>query len=406
LPDPVQDSTTGDQDRGLLDFQREAPEVLGRVCRAFGQVIENLPGPIRRAADVQRVLGLDKALGWQLFRIGSGADPIEAGPLVPRPAPLAKALKAAARCGVPGPVIAEASEAAEVFEDLVERHAGHRSAFDAMARGLAQGEAEQVQLKDRRAAFRANRNIWGISAQASYSCLIYHASEQPGMQDSVLVAGQLGLQRLRPDARISVGYLWSVHKSEDAARPVGARVTAQQHVDFIEDFSTSPLPVLSVREVEPKVMEATLDLRGVGRAGAVTYFARHTARAASGENTPWWGAIGTCRVPAEVAVHDVMIPRGWSAPSSASAAVYGNLQDPRRAGARDSGDRLPCALTLAHLGQDLARLQNPSIPRCPELVAAVLCGMAWQDATYDLFRCVMEYPILHAGIATRVDAAR
>jgi hypothetical protein len=390
----------------LGHFEQEAGDVLRRVCRAIGQVIEQLPGPIRRAADVQRALGVDKALGWQLFRVGSGSDPINAGPHLPRPAPLAKALRAAARCGVSTETIDEASDAAAEFERLVERHAGHRGAFDAMARAIATGNDEQVHLKDRRAAFRANSNIWGINALASYSCLVYHDGEHAGTEDSVLVVGQVGLHKLRPSAKFSVGYQWSVYKSTGGVNDTRTRVAAQREVEFLEAFSTSPLPVLRTREVEAGVMEATLELRGVGRSSAVTYFTRHIARAASEHSTPsWYGGNMTCRIPVELCISDILVPRGWCDPTTASVSVYGNLQDVRRVGARDPADRLPCAGVLAHLGQDIGRLQTPVVPRCPEMIADVVRGMGWEGETYDVFRCAVEYPILLAGVATRVDAA-
>jgi hypothetical protein len=386
------------------DFPREAADVLGKVCRAIGRVIEHLPGPIRRAADLQRVLGVDRALAWQLFRVGSGADPIEVGPHVPRPAPLGKALEAAARCGVPPAIVREAAEAGAEIERLVDRHAGDRGTFDAMTRGLAPDGAEQLHLKDRRAAFRANSNIWGINALASYSCLIFHAGEQPGMQDSALVVGHVGVQKLRPAVRHSVGYQWIVRKSDETGG-VGERVSSQRQVEFLEAFSTSPLPKLTTREVEPGAMEASLELNSIGRSGAVTYFARHIARAASDESTPWWGGNGLCRLPTEVAVHDVLVPSGWSNTATADVTVFGNLQNVSRSGLRDDADRLPCDAVISHLGQELGRLQTPAVPRCPEMIAEVLRGMGWEQTRFDIFRCAMEYPVLHAGIATRVHAA-
>jgi hypothetical protein len=107
-----------------------------------------------------------------------------------------------------------------------------------------------------------------------------------------------------------------------------------------------------------------------------------------------------------VGIHDVLIPRGWCDPSTARVITYGNLQDVRRYSARDACDRLPSAGVITHLGQDIGRLQTPVVPRCPEMIMHVLRGMGWDGSPYDVFRCVTEYPILHAGVATRVDSLR
>src|SRR5262249_29479293 len=137
----------------------------------------------------------------------------------------------------------------------------------------------------------------------------------------------------------------------------------------------------------------------------LTYFVRHTARAASDDTTPWWGGTSTCRVPTEVALYDLMLPAGWSDPSTATVAVYGHLQDVQRAARRDRADRLPVSAALVHLGQDLDRFQTPLVPRCPEMIREMVRRMGWGDTRFDLFRCVIRYPVLHAGVATRVDAA-
>src|SRR5262249_15559113 len=162
---------------------------------------------------------------------------ISAGLLVPRRAPLTKALEAARRCGVPANAVTEAAEAGAAFERLVERHAGDRASFDAMVRGLQPDEAQQIHLKDRRAAFRAASAIWGLSAQATYACIAYHESETSGMQDSVLLTGHAGLQKLRPDVGISIGYQWAVRKSTDDGTGVGASIPTPSGPDFLEEFS-------------------------------------------------------------------------------------------------------------------------------------------------------------------------
>jgi hypothetical protein len=387
-------------------FEEEAAHVMARIRREFGRLIEALPGSPRRAGDVQRILGVDKALGWQIFRVGTEAQPLEAAPLIPRPAPMAKALRAASERGVPPAVIAAARDAADAFERLVERHAGDRGSFDAMARGLQDGSAEQIHLKERRAAFRANSSIWGLSALASYSCITYHDGERAGTQDSTLVIGHAGLRKLRPGVNASIGYQWSVRKSTDTSGGVGVRVTPNRGAEFLEQFSTRPLPPLVTREIEPGAMETAFQLEGVGRSGAITYFVRHIARAASDDKSAgWWGGNMLCRVPTEVGVYDVMIPCGWCDPSTATVTVYGNLQDVSRVVQRNEADRLPVAGVISHLGNDLDRLQTPVVPRCPEMIAAVLRGMGWERTRFDLYRCVVQYPILHAGVATRIEGA-
>jgi hypothetical protein len=344
---------------------------------------------------------VDKALGWQVYRIGTSTEPLSVGTHVPRLASLAKALRAARAKKVPADIIEEAEQAGGAFERLIEQHAGERGSFDAMVRGL--GTEQHIHVKDRRAAFRANCNIWGLCALASYSCITYHAGEKPGTEDSFLLIGHVGLHKLRPDVNFSVGYQWSVRRSESRV-PVSA--PGALGVDFIEEFSTRPFPQLATREVRPGVMATAFQLANIGRAGAVTYFVRHIARAASEGPTGWYGGNSLCRVPVEVGVSDIIVPRGWTDPGSASITVYGSLQDITRVPERHDSDRLPISGQLSHLGSDLSRLRTPLVPKCTEMVEASLRGMGWEKTEYDVYRCVMEYPVLLTGVATRIDAVK
>jgi hypothetical protein len=316
---------------------------------------------------------------------------------------LAKALRAARAKKVSADIIEEAERAGEAFERLIEQHAGERGSFDAMVRGL--GTEQHIHVKDRRAAFRANSNIWGICALASYSCITYHEGEKPGTQDSFLIVGHVGLHKLRPGVNFSIGYQWSVRRSDPEGRAMVSPPGALG-VDFIEEFSTRPFPQLTTREVKPGTMATAFQLGTIGRSGAVTYFVRHIARAASEGPATWFGGNSLCRVPVEVGVSDILVPRGWSDPASASVTIYGNLQDPTRIPERHESDRLPIDGQLLHLGADLSRLRTPLVPRCSELIESAQRGLGWEKTEYDVYRCVMEYPVLLTGVATKIDEVK
>jgi len=100
----------------------------------------------------------------------------------------------------------------------------------------------------------------------------------------------------------------------------------------------------------------------------------------------------------------MLVPEGWSHPGTVQVATYGNLRDCDRAWNRSDADHIPVTETIAHVGQDLDRLQTPLIPNCPAMIGEVLRGLGWEKTRFDLYRCVVQYPILHAGVATRVDA--
>lgn len=380
-------------------FEDDVTVVLKNLRGAFGRLLESLPTPPKGGGDVQRALNIDKALGWQLFRIGSVANPITAGPDVPRPVPMAKALRAAAAKGVPAEVVAEAKGAFSEFERLVERHAGSRRAFDSMARGLRQ-DSSLISMKDRRAAYRANTAIWGVQVRTRYNLAIYHPSEDGKFEDLVAIGGEIGLRRLRvggPDYGLIAGRFvrGTTHDGSIETTPEPRRT-----IDVLEEFSTRPLPPLHMSEVEPGMMMGRFESDLLGRTGELTYFVRDVARAVSiSHRVRWAGGLGV-RMPAETVVVDLLIPAGLSVPSTAAVEVHCNLLD--QAKFRRESDLLPIPEAVSHLGTDIALMRTPEVPRCPELVSQVLENVGWDTTRFDIYRCVMQYPILSSSVRIRV----
>lgn len=395
-------------------FQDEARESLLRVRQAVGGFVEALGQPVRRAADLQRVLGVDKVLAWQVFRVWSAPDPLHAARYVPTPIPLSRVLKAGGERGVPKPVVQVLAEACEGFESLVDRHAGDRSSFDSMIAGLGSTGgpgAGPSTIRDRRAAFRANSRLWGVRAQAQVACAIYHPVE--GRADSVLITGYVGVQQLRPGARLRVCAKSGTRNDTATARGdgsstehvAGARVNrpCPGDVELIEDFCTRPLPSFVTREAEGGMFETHMEFRGVGRSSAVTYFVQRLIPNWPPAGESRFGVGGTARVPAEVLLVDMLVPVGWSNPAIADAAVYGNLFETERGLDYRPEDRLTTE-TNEHLGHSLERLRTPDCPRYQEMVEGVLAKQGWSGTRFDIYRCRVEYPILHACLTAGAAA--
>jgi hypothetical protein len=241
-----------------------------------------------------------------------------------------------------------------------------------------------------------------VQAQTHYNLSIFHPGAN-GQEDSAQVVGFVGLRKLRVGAHghvIGRRTVWSTTPDGHGVPTPMARRT----VDILEQFSTSPLPPLRTREVEAGRLETVFESDTVGKAGEVTYFVRDVGRAIGTMPQPWWGSISLSRLPTEVAIVDMLIPAGWASPRSARVETYGNLRNYDRAWDRNDEDRLPVTEQIEHLGTNTDLLRTPHVPKCPEIVAFMLGEMGWEKTSFDIFRCVVQYPILCAGVATRVDA--
>lgn len=375
----------------------------------FGRFVEALNNPVHRAADLQRNLGVDKVLGWQIFRVWSAPDPLQAAPFVPTPGPLARALKAGAERGVPSGVIDDVAAACGDFESLVERHAGDRGSFESMIAGLGHAGGPSA-IRDRRAAFRASSRLWGVLAHAQVSCMIVAPGERPGHEDSALVTGYVGVQQLRPGVRFRVSSRSRLIHEPTAAGPTAlpARETPSDaepwcdqagDLGLISDYCTRPLPSFVTRKTEGGVFETNLEFNGVGRAAALTYFMRRVVRSWSSSGAPSYHNSVISRAPTEVLIVDQLLPVGWTDPASAHVGVYGDLANLERGWDRNEADRLPISETNTHLGNSIERLHTPDFPRYTEMIRAVLRDLAMEKVRFDVYRCRVQYPVLHACVA-------
>src|SRR5690606_18875328 len=105
-------------DHGLAE---EATRTLGALRDAVRKLVGSSPTPIRRAADLQRALGVDAPLGWQIFRLAIAADPLAAVLYIPRAGSMAKVLRRALEAGFERQPVAATEAAYAAFEALVGR---------------------------------------------------------------------------------------------------------------------------------------------------------------------------------------------------------------------------------------------------------------------------------------------
>src|SRR4051812_6965524 len=78
-------------DRG---FERSATMVLGQLQSSMMALVRAVArAEVRKAADVERALGMDRKLCWQVFRIATASNPLAAGANVPARVSIERLLK-------------------------------------------------------------------------------------------------------------------------------------------------------------------------------------------------------------------------------------------------------------------------------------------------------------------------
>ncbi len=159
-------------------FERQATAVLHRLRASLSGLIGAVPsvGELRKAADLQRALGIGNTLAWQVHKLAHARDPLVEASSVPRAGGMKRLFEAAAQHGVPAEHIADSAAASAEFDELVKVHAGNRTAFDSMISGLTDEGSQLADAQQKRAAFRANSHLWGVQARTQLKCSILSPS--------------------------------------------------------------------------------------------------------------------------------------------------------------------------------------------------------------------------------------
>lgn len=381
-------------------FVAEARETISVFCSYVDRLLEGSPRPIGRATDLKLVLGVRMSLAWQIFKITQIEDTLDAVTYIPRPDAMKRLLAAAEDAGFSKEAVWELTGAYERFAEFVNHHAGDRGSFDAMIAALGGQAAEQVDLRDRRAAFRAESNIWGVQSRMLYRCVVRHRSEDVSSDNVVLVSGSMGLRALRRVPSLPLIRRAIVLKGRSSE----AQLRQPNHpIKLLGEFCTHPTPVIETTEIGGPSHEM-LQFSGVGQTSRIDCFVQEEFRGLKvDDDTEGLSTGAFVHSPCEHLVLDMLLPEGWCDPVTAAARTYGNVAFVEQAALRSDELLMPSKETVRHLGTSIDALHDKLFPRAPQLVRHVLKDQGWVNTEFDIFRCVVRYPILHSAVEVSVD---
>lgn len=402
-----------------IPFEVEVVDVLRALSRAFAGLLAALPGKVGGPRELQRVLAIDYVLAWRTYRVATANDPRAAGPDVPRAAPMNRLLAAAADKRVDPAVLARVRRAGAAFEDLVSRHAGEgpkrgprgrigtggRAFFDALVGGVHEDAGKPLSLVHRREAYKANSFIWGLQCHTTAFLTISHRGAAEQMIDVDVVLGFVGLSALRKNAPLRL--LYNLGACDAGDRELSSKpMMPSGQASILGAFSSNPLPRVQSTAGALGGAETNICFDEVGRAGAFDLFTSGFTRDRYGSNPqPWFGAVKGCSVPCELLIIDMLVPHGWSSPSSVRALTHGTVALYEGVGQRLPEFEMPVREEALYLGTDIGALETPEVPRYCDLVRDRLKVHEWTSTVFDVYRVRVLFPIMHAFVNLRADAA-
>jgi hypothetical protein len=394
-----------------LSLESQASEVVGEVRDSLRILLDQLPGPVLQAVDLQRALDLDKKLAWQVFRVARSSGLTEVANIPPRSS-VRRLVQAAQKHRVSKKLLDRVLAAFTHFEEFTIEQAGDREGLHSLLSGTSSGKNEQYESKIRRSLFRANAHVWGTQVRTQVRTVIWYPKPEAKAEDVALIMGDIGMQRLRESDPLSIVRWIRTHDSprnevvgDGHAERVHTGPSVDRGVGLLREFCSDPLPEMVPKQSVLGGVETELVIPA-GRAGAVTIYSRQIME--NGEPTPHTLYDGRMFVtmPVETVVWELLVPAGLTDPASARVAVYGRRPHPEQVYDERARDLLPQHETVRYLGQFE---QVPSLeesPRHPEAIRHVLKEFGWLGTRFDVYRSRIQYPVLYTLLCVRVDAAR
>ncbi|MCP4248965.1 MAG: hypothetical protein GY778_18130 [bacterium] len=382
-------------------LQHRLSQAADRLRQAVNDVIETVPVPVRRPAEFQRVLKLDRSLSSRLLRAVRLHDPLASLHRMPGPHGIRLLIKAAGKAGGDGEVIARAEEALVVVENLIAAELGDWKGLDAAISGWLPDAREQFEMANRQAAFRAMSNLKGVAADAEVSVTLLHpSSAKAHWVDRAGITGICRMKRLRPGTPMGL-----LHGSSIAPPPGTQRLSLDgQPIDpthgapLLRQFSSSPTPEFDVH-VEGDMVHYLLQGDDVGRGSMVDLFFADVMRGRYPEHqgvsprpaTP--GAL--IDIPVKALIVDVLLHEDvWPAVEpelrmyNTTGRGVANPTDPAR-----NMDRIDVLESIQDIGTQMERFRTKEVARYVEMVRFVCDELGWDSDRFRGFRCRVDYPV-------------
>lgn len=397
MPTPAEPPSVDSRSRD--EFSTESRQAFTRLQDAVRRVLASAAVESQRPTDLARTFDLDYALAWQIHTLASQPDLEISARVVPKSGAMERFLRASESLA-PSETAKAARDAYGAFESAVEQLAGDRDTFDAIVTLQRPQDASGLR-RIRRAAYKANTAVWGVMCRCGISTFVMRENPDGGY-DALSIRGRVGFQRLYPGAMASIG---ASSRFFNTATPHGVPRPAPTvaHCELIDSACVGPRPKL-VRSLDPEGIERDqLKIEGMGKLAESSFFWRNLALRMPFDMSKAPHLAGTtCILPTELVLLDLLIPRRWLRKPVARVwttpdSTRGSIPDP------DGPFHLPFEGGAKHLGQSLGSLHTPALPMYADLVRSELGRLGWQDEVYEIYRCEVQYPILHTTTQLCVD---
>ena len=389
---------------GRGQFAEATTAAATAVYNSLAELVAAVPGNITKPRQLEQALSIDYKLAWRVFLVLRANDAINVASLIPKPPSIQKLVAAARAAELADGVITNFQKTVDAFEDTVRVQAGSRLAFDSIVTGMAPAEGkEQIDVVERRTAFRTNSHIWGSQANTYICSVLYVMDRKINRLNCVKLGTRLGFKRLRPNAPV-IAHAFrpprSVLETDDETKALDPQVQHRHDAAFLLDFCSKPLPEFKTRTVRDGWVYYELADDAIGQTNAVdlatgTRERRPLDAITDGNSLSVLDGI-QFNTPAERLIFDIVIHRPSLGQIQPELIVAAGMAGDKPLASLLEGARFPLRTDFRRLSGGIRAAATPHMPRYVEMLQYACDRVGWNVDDFDLCRAIVQYPILHS----------
>jgi hypothetical protein len=364
-------------------------------------MIAALPNGLGSVTQVADGFGVERTLAWKMVRVAQAPDPLTVPQHLPGGRAMARLFRAAAGAGIDAALISQAKVAFERFHALTDTLADDRASLGLIIGGQASQGRRDMDLAQRRAAYRANAYLLGASAAVLYdSTFLKRSAGAPTQLDVVGIRGYTGLNCMRSDVAWPIARRLATQHPDGQVERLGEPLIPRDAADgvpVLRRFCSTSLPALIAEPSSEGYVRFSLRPPEVGKRGAVDVFLGERYE----KVTPAFVTPGApnhvlgvqVRTPCRYAVIDQFLHRDTFGPVRPSlfalSMTFG--QPDLEATQFRRGMLIPLFEDVSTLGPAHLTAAPRGVPDYREMSELAAAAFGVPLAEFDLYRVVLEY---------------
>jgi hypothetical protein len=403
----------------ITRFQEDVTRTILDLRKAIGIVVSKLPERLDSPHDVYQVLGLDKKLGWRIYKIIHEDDLYFAAQFVPGKHSFGRFIKSCKSKGVEKTYLDDAVHAVEDFYEIIDVHSGDRQSMDMMLMASSRDGRDQGYNTLRKQAYYAQSHLLGLQAETQLDAWFFGPSSTEGMLDVAEVKGFFDIRRNRPGVKWVIDtpcfFTGNEHEEQFFTETIYPQTSCSllEKVPFLEKYCSEPLPSLKAITSQGCGPVYELEEGPLGNTNLIDTVTGTVSRGVfpidPAEGEEHHEVSVKLYTPVQNLVLDLFFHETMAETMAGNPSARMMFDYYTRGGAlayRSDRDLIPMEIKPMMIGTGISCAYTPLIPRYSPMLAEVFQCLRWDPDEFVVYRTRVEFPVVPSSLYYTDDMVR